>query len=208
MSTAPRVPQTQARSAVPNIPDPPRPPAPNIQDVPRARDLTPDGFFTVRKRYTLEMSHQLTRAVSTACSDTIHGHSYVVEVFFTSHILNDDGMVVDFGALAEVRAVMEELDHALMMDTATDSLYVAALQRFNKKLILFDGNPTAEAMARYLFRRIITIGTGAFSRLLWKVRVHETATGWAEYQRGELPAGHPLPPSDDDDGEDWEAANG
>lgn len=185
-SQVPRTPCAPARAA------PPLPPA-------TAKDLTPNGFFTIRKRYTLEMSHQLTRAVSKACSDTIHGHSYVVEVFFTSPILNDDGMILDFGALEEVKAVMEELDHGLMMDTATDSLYIAALQRFNRKLVLFEGNPTAEAMARWLFRRIITIGKGGFARLLWKVRVHETATGWAEYQRGELPVGNPQPPAEEDD---------
>ena len=48
-------------------------------------------MYTIRKLFRFEMAHQLSKAFSTACSEQIHGHSYVCEVFFAKEALLVEG---------------------------------------------------------------------------------------------------------------------
>jgi 6-pyruvoyltetrahydropterin/6-carboxytetrahydropterin synthase len=144
-------------------------------------------MYRIRKTFKFEASHQLSTAFSKACTDTIHGHSYVAEVFLTSKTLNADGMVLDFGALkAEVGYLFEVWDHALILhSTGCTANTVKALAPTQKKLLLTGYNPTAENMAKHLHVAITKLMK---TRKAWKhikvekIRIHETATGWAEYE--------------------------
>jgi len=136
-------------------------------------------MYTIRKQFTFEMAHQLSAAASQECVATIHGHSYVIEVFLESRDLDRRGMVIDFGALQSLKAYVAGLDHALMLPDTLPKEYLDTLKRYNQKLIIVPFNPTAENMARMLYE--------AFSRLpgghsVAKVRLHETTTGWAEFR--------------------------
>ena len=121
-------------------------------------------MYTVRKSFTFEAAHRLVKSYSKECQQ-VHGHSYTVEVFVTSRILNSDGMVIDFKLLGEVvEPLIARWDHECLIAG---------------KNITF--NPTAENMALYLWRCIRKAKCIDLDSMSIKVRVHETATGWAEH---------------------------
>ena len=136
--------------------------------------------YTIRKKFKFEAAHQLFAAFSKDCYETIHGHSYVVEVFFSMDVLDTTGMVMDFGQMnVPVKEIINRWDHALIMPIMFPQDYLVALKRFNKKLVVVNWNPTAERMAAHLLHEI----RDAFPRCrisVIKVRVHETETGYAE----------------------------
>ena len=113
-------------------------------------------MYRIRKEFKFEMAHQLSKAFSCACSDCIHGHSYDLELFFISNKLDETGMVIDFG---QIKAVLGEYidswDHAIVMHKAMDPEYIAMLDKY--------------------------IGEDR-EFAIEKVRLHETRTGWAEYE--------------------------
>lgn len=137
-------------------------------------------MFTIRKLFKFEAAHRLETSYSKCCQH-IHGHSYRVEVFFRSSSLNADGMVVDFGEIKKVLgAKIESWDHSLMLRTPgpqeDDTTHHA--QALTDKCVFVPFNPTAEKMAEYLFHYAVQYFPGK----VLKVRVHETVTGWAEYE--------------------------
>ena len=136
-------------------------------------------MFTVRKKFTVEMAHQLERSYSQSCTDCIHGHSYIIELFFTVAVLNDDGMVIDFGQVKEIcKPIIDQFDHALVLPRSLGLLYGVALSKACHKLMLVDSNPTAEWMVWHLWKQIYPLIPS-----LSKVRIHETSTGWAEFSK-------------------------
>jgi len=136
-------------------------------------------MIKIRKIFKLEMAHQLTEAYSTCCSECIHGHSYVVEVFLTSAVLLK-GMVIDFGELkALLQPWYSKWDHALVMHASAPKEYLDVLQKYNRHLIVLNMNPTAENMAYLFYKEIETVLPNHVSLL--SVRVHETDTGYAEH---------------------------
>jgi len=136
-------------------------------------------MYTIRKQFKFEMAHQLLQAYSTACSEQIHGHSYLCEVFLASKKLDKTGMVVDFSAVKDkIGDYINSWDHALVMPSDMPNEYLDCLSKFNVNLKIVDYNPTAEAMAKDIFDYIKKQKLPVV-----KVRLHETTTGWAEYTK-------------------------
>ena len=140
-------------------------------------------MYRIRKKFKFEMAHQLSKAFSSCCSDCIHGHSYILELFFTSDVLDETGMVIDFGKIKEVlNDYLATWDHALVMPDTMDSEYLDVLEKYNKVLMRVPYNPTAEAMSKDIFDSIVDLMDLDSDELkLEKVRLHETETGYAEY---------------------------
>ena len=137
-------------------------------------------MYRIRKKLKFEMAHILEGAYSKCCSDTIHGHSYEVELFFESPELNADGMVIDFGEIKQMTAeLVNRYDHALLVPISLSAEQHLALKTFNKKLRVVKYNPTAENMAHEIFDVV-----RSYFPLLRRVRLHETDTGYAEYSEG------------------------
>lgn len=142
-------------------------------------------MFTIRKLFKVEYAHILDTAYSSCCKDCIHGHSGVIEVFFRSNELNEGGMVVDFGRVKDlINDYIQSFDHALILSTVRYALSEKELKKWNKKMMVVSYNPTAELMARDIYNNIkeIILKTNLDSRILHKVRFHETVSGWAEYK--------------------------
>jgi 6-pyruvoyltetrahydropterin/6-carboxytetrahydropterin synthase len=81
-------------------------------------------------------------------------------------------MLVDFGSLKGVlREVVGKLDHQNLND-------------FKE----FDGDPSAERIAKYLFDRVLQgfVDSGGNGELLWALDVYETPTNMARYERSGL----------------------
>ncbi|MBT9138971.1 MAG: 6-carboxy-5,6,7,8-tetrahydropterin synthase [Syntrophomonadaceae bacterium] len=129
-------------------------------------------MFTIRKKFRFEASHRLVSSYSICCQK-LHGHSYILELFFRSDHLNEDGMVIDFGLVKDLlRPLLEEFDHRLILDKADDT------KELRPHAFIFPYSPTAENMAKYIFDKVKKIFPAVS-----KVRVHETETGWAEYEQ-------------------------
>jgi len=131
------------------------------------------GNWCIRKKIRFEAAHVLTNAYSVECKQ-IHGHSYQLEVFFRSELLNNNSMVYDFKAIKEVvQPLINVWDHSLIIQADTPA-HRALKEEGN--LITVPFNPTAEEMAKFFYDYI-----KAQVSSLYKVRVYETETGYAEY---------------------------
>jgi len=136
-------------------------------------------MYIIRKKFKFEMAHQLSSAYSASCKNCIHGHSYILEVFFRSPGLNTDGMVIDFKLVKDKCSdFIQSWDHALVMPSDFSKEYLDILKKYNKKLIITSYNPTAEKMAKDIFDRIHDQIPECY-----KVRLHESETGYAEYEQ-------------------------
>lgn len=149
-------------------------------------------MYRIRKSFTFEAAHQLETAVTAACHECIHGHSYTVELVISSHLLNRDRMVMDFAELRDFKdAIMEELDHGLLLHENKRPHFQPLIDEGvlkAGKVSFHEENPTAEYIARMIFHNLTKfvrdrveldgIGRGVKAET---VRVHETSTGWAEY---------------------------
>ena len=86
----------------------------------------------------------------------LHGHNWRVEVTVTGSGLDKLGMLVDFRQLKqEVNAVIETLDH----------YYLNEIEPFR------DTNPTAENIARYVYRELagrLPAGVKAAAVKVWE----------------------------------------
>jgi len=134
-------------------------------------------MYTIRKTFKFEMCHQLFNAYSEDCCGQ-HGHSYICEIYLTSHKLDETGMVTDFKKIKdEIKDYIDSWDHCLVMPNTFPSEYLNMLSKYNKKMKVVDYNPTAENMACEMFKTI-----KKQIPELKKVRLHETTTGWAEYE--------------------------
>lgn len=150
--------------------------------------------FRIRKRFTMETAHQLESAHTKACYECIHGHSYLVELVVEANQLSEkDRMVLDFSCLKPlIQGIMDRWDHGLLLHENKRTVYeplIAAGHLKRSKVHFFQENPTAEVLARVIYYELHGFLMGVEELHLgeshglraYKVRVHETSTGWAEF---------------------------
>lgn len=114
--------------------------------------------YTISKKFSFEASHILNGMPEGHKCGRMHGHSYRVEVILQSAEVDGRGFVIDYGDLAPLKQYIDQnLDHRHLND-------------------VIDDNPTAEFIARHLYR---------WCKKEWpqikSVRVSETAKTWAQY---------------------------
>lgn len=94
--------------------------------------------------------------------ESLHGHTYKVQVSYRGSELGKLGMLVDFKVLkGALRSIIEYLDHT----------YLNELPEFSEM------NPTAENLARFIYERMVQSVDSGVS----KVTVWETPTSSATY---------------------------
>ena len=134
-------------------------------------------MFRIRKLIHFEMAHRLASSWSKPCQ-RLHGHSYVAEIILDGSTLNEDGMVLDFGALKEIlQSILAVVDHRTLLKK-NDPLIKAFGQ---DEVVEVPYNPTAENMAKDFCQNIMSRVYELDNISAVTVRLHETATGWAEY---------------------------
>lgn len=106
----------------------------------------------------------------------LHGHNGIAVVQMEGERLDDRGMLYDFGDIKrELKGwVDEHLDHKLLLHR--EDPLVPILRGVGEPLYLMDENPTAESLARLIFRIAVQKGFPVTS-----VDFHETATCFASY---------------------------
>ncbi len=109
-------------------------------------------MYYVTKRLEIAGSHSLRLNYPSKCT-SLHGHNWIITVMCRAEELNENGMVADFSLIK--RDIAEFLDH----------------KNFNE---LFDFNPTAENIARWVCERIPNC---------YRVEVQESEGNIAAYER-------------------------
>ena len=146
----------------------------------------------IRKLFKFEGAHIVRNCTSQRCRENIHGHSYIVEVFITSNKLDRGYMVMDFVLLDIVREVIDSFDHTYALWNREEEELKSFVFKYNRRVAEIPVSPSAEGYALlflYLIDQVISTmefhnGEGAVR--LHSVRVHETATGYAEAFREDL----------------------
>lgn len=146
----------------------------------------------IRKLFRFEASHIVRGCSTERCKLNVHGHSFVVELFIQSDTLDNAEMVIDFGLLKdEVRSFIDCFDHTHLLWNKEETKLNQTIKSINERWIEFPFNPTSEALALYMHYTIDKIlqqkkfKNGEGDMKVKSVRLHETATGYAETEQNE-----------------------
>jgi len=147
----------------------------------------------IRKKFSFEGAHIVRNCSSERCKKSIHGHSYVVEVFFTSKGLDSGMMIMDFGLMkGNIKDFIDGFDHAYSMWKKESDEFKEFMTTNSDRWIEMPVSPSAEAyslMFLYVIDKMIKateFNNGEKDVQVSSVRVHETATGYAESFRDDL----------------------
>ena len=141
-------------------------------------------YVRITKEFKFEMAHSLM-GYDGPCKN-IHGHSYSLNVTVAGNPIIEDshpklGMVMDFGDLKKIvrEAVIDEFDHALVLNQKMPVILIDELKENFEKIILLDYQPTSELMVIDFAERINTLLP---SRIELKyLMLRETVTSYAEW---------------------------
>jgi 6-pyruvoyltetrahydropterin/6-carboxytetrahydropterin synthase len=89
-------------------------------------------MYYVSKRLEIAFAHQLTLNYESKCQ-RLHGHNAIITVCCCAEELDENGMVVDFTHIKHL--IADRFDHACLNE-------------------LFDFNPTAENLARWICEQV------------------------------------------------------
>lgn len=147
----------------------------------------------IRKLFKFEGAHIVRNCSSVRCKKSIHGHSYVVEVFFTSKGLDNGQMVMDFGLMkGNIKDFIDGFDHAYSMWKKESDEFTSFMKDNSDRWIQMPVSPSAEAyslMFLYVIDKMVKateFNNGEKEVEVSSVRVHETTTGYAESYREDL----------------------
>lgn len=137
--------------------------------------------------------HIVRNCSSIRCKQSIHSHTYDVEVFLTSKGLDFGQMVYDFGLMkGTIKDFIESFDHAYSMWDKEGDEFKDFMYKTSDRWISMPVSPSAEAyslMFLYVIDKIMEateFNNGEQDVSVSSVRVHETATGYAESFRDDL----------------------
>lgn len=147
----------------------------------------------IRKKFTFAGMHIVRNCSSIRCKQSIHSHSYEVEVFLTSQGLDNGLMVYDFGLMkGTIKDFINSFNNSYSMwNKESDEFKTFIKSRF-ERVISMPVSPSAEAyslMFLFVIDKMLNateFNNGEKSVTVSSVRVHETATGYAESFRNDL----------------------
>ncbi|MBQ4502069.1 MAG: 6-carboxytetrahydropterin synthase [Alistipes sp.] len=142
-------------------------------------------MIRLTKEFSFESAHALW-GYDGKCRE-IHGHSYRLFVTIKGEPISDEqnpklGMVMDFGELKSIvaREITDRLDHSFVMRRTeqAEALAEAMGSQFTN-VVLVDYQPTCENMLIDFAARLkAALPKGI---ILHSLRLHETATSYAEW---------------------------
>ncbi len=132
----------------------------------------------IQKKFTTETAHIVREASSIRCKNNIHGHSYTWIVTIQGG-LDHAGMIIDFKDLKPIKDFIDLFDHATVFwSKEPDCEILAFFQDKFSRVLIMKQNPTAENMARSLFKFTKDWLQKDYPTLsVAEVAVWETATG-------------------------------
>ena len=141
-------------------------------------------LIRITKEFKFEMGHALM-GYNGPCKN-IHGHSYALKVTVSGHPITKTGhpklgMVMDFSDLKKIvrEAVIDEFDHALVLNNQMPDMLVNELKENFDSVILLDYQPTSELMIVDFANRIKKLLPSNIE--LKHLLLRETVTSYAEW---------------------------
>ncbi len=154
-------------------------------------------MYRICKTFWIETGHFLSSKNNSSNCRMPHGHSRKVEIILSAEKLDENDMVCDFQVFKSAFGkYLDDFDHAMCINT--DSAHFEYFKSNFKRVIPFEKqDPTSEVIAETLFNffeeqlqksRVYTNKEGAEYCIsnhvkLERVRIWETATCWAEFDR-------------------------
>lgn len=147
----------------------------------------------IRKKFKFEGAHIVRNCSTKRCKTSIHGHSYEVEVFFTSNKLDNGYMVLDFGLTKKhIKNIIDSFDHAYSLWSQETDEFKNFFKTNSQRWIEMPVSPSAEIYSLMFLKFIDHIlkntrfSNGEGDVKVSSVRVHETKTGYAEAFRDDM----------------------
>lgn len=141
----------------------------------------------IRKLFKFEGAHIVRNCSSVRCKKSLHGHSYIVEVFLTADKFDNGYMILDFGLLkGPIKDFLDSFDHAYSLWCRESEEFKKCIFDNSSRWVMLPLSPSAESYALMFFFVITKIlqvtkfSNGEGNIKVSSVRVHETATGYAE----------------------------
>lgn len=141
----------------------------------------------IRKKFKFEGAHIVRNCSTNRCKKSIHGHSYEVEVFFTSNKLDNGFMILDFGLTKKhIKNIIDSFDHAYSFWSEESVEFKNFFKENSERWIEMPLSPSAEVYSLMFLKLIDKILkntkllNGEGDVYVSSVRVHETKTGYAE----------------------------
>ena len=134
------------------------------------------------KKFTTETSHRVLSCTSKKCN-SLHGHSFTIEVALEGSPHNQANMVLDFSALKEtIKPFIESFDHCQLFTSYDNKDYINFMKETCNRWIEAPFNLSCEMMALMIFKycQILldkTNFTNNENPKIHSITVHETATG-------------------------------
>ena len=127
-------------------------------------------MFSVAREFSFSYGHRLYR-YDGRCR-RLHGHNARVEIEVQGDgdALDELGMALDFTNLKETlgRWIDETLDHRVFL--AKNDPLAETLRAAGEEPVLFDGNPTAERLAKAIYDHAVSIGLRVSKVDFWETR--------------------------------------
>lgn len=141
-------------------------------------------YIRITKEFKFEMGHALM-GYDGPCKN-IHGHSYALKVTVAGNPIIETGhpklgMVMDFGDLKKIvrEAIIDEFDHALVLNDQMPTGLVNELKDNFARIILLGYQPTSELMVADFAERIQKLLPKNIE--LKHLLLRETVTSYAEW---------------------------
>ena len=141
----------------------------------------------IRKKFKFEGAHIVRNCSTKRCKTSIHGHSYKVEVFFTSNKLDNGYMILDFGLTKKhIKNIIDSFDHAYSLWVEESIEFKEFFKTNSQRWIEMPVSPSAESYSLMFLKFIDHIlkntkfSNGEGGVKISSVRVHEKKTGYAE----------------------------
>lgn len=141
----------------------------------------------IRKLFKFENAHIVRGCLTERCRESIHGHSYKVELLLEANALDHGQMVMDFSRVKTlVKELIDSFDHSVAIWSGDNAGYIDAMKKHSKRWVVLPVSPSAEQFARVIFmmadralKNALSIN-GEGTVTVHSVIVHETDTGYAQ----------------------------
>ena len=146
----------------------------------------------IRKLFKFENAHIVRNCTTRRCSESIHGHSYKVELLFASDYLDRGQMVYDFGLTKlTIKELIDSFDHAITLWSGDDPEYLKVMKKWSRRWVQLPVSPSAEQYARVIYLMVDKVLQCSVmvneerNVHLDSVIVHETDTGYAKCNKND-----------------------
>jgi len=141
----------------------------------------------IRKQFKFCSGHIVRNCSSERCRKSMHGHNYIIEVFFEADKLDNGHMIMDFGlSKGTIKDFIDGFDHCWQMWDKEPEEFKHFITENSDRWIQMPVSPSAEQYAilfLFVVDKIIKateFNNGESNVRVSSVKVHETDTGYAE----------------------------